>query len=350
MLKDNLGVTMQMVADEAGVSRATVSRVFSNPEIVDKETASRIKAIAARLGYIRNEAATQLASRSSDLIGLLVRDVTNEAYARLYDNLIHSVLDEGYFINAMSVGSTRNKNVGTGQAAEMKRHENKRLARLMSLRPGGIFVSTGLIKPQDILPYASQIPVIVMPHPEPHPQLNAVGYDEESNARIVSQMIIDAGHKKVGVMTALRENSLTEYIRGEGVIKHLSEAGIEVFRRPLPPIGSDALDRFFLTVAEDVKNNRYTAMSFLNDHRAIKFIIWAQEHGIKVPEDIGVVGYDGLGQASKVVGLSTLRHPVDQVCEKGASEMLGMLKGEIRSNEGRKFLFAGEPITGRTLS
>lgn len=95
---------MKMVAEEAGVSRSTVSRVLAHPDLVDPGTASKVEAVVKRLGYVRNQMATQLAARASDTIGLLLPDTVNPAYSMLYAHLLEAGHTHGLYLSTMSAG------------------------------------------------------------------------------------------------------------------------------------------------------------------------------------------------------------------------------------------------------
>lgn len=341
MARSSLRITMETVARDARVSRATVSRVLSGETPVDAKTRDRVLASCRKLGYVRNEAATQLARRSSALIGLLLRDARNPMYATLNESLLQSTSERGLFITTMSTGQT-----------SQQRREEIQLSRLVSLRPAGLFVASGLIAAQDILHYAHQVPTIVLPRYEPRLDLNVVGYDEAQHGIMLAQTVIAAGHKRVAVAVTPKFVSPAEHIRTTTIVKVLSEAGIAVTRIRGAKLFYDH-DAMFERVQDGISANRFTAIMFANDIRALEFMVRAQGTGYRIPGDIAVTGCDGLGLAVAVSGLTTVRVPVEKVCERAVAHMDRLIKSSRNTaasvTSPIRELYAGQIVNGRTL-
>lgn len=337
MENSSLGVTMETVARDAGVSRATVSRVLSGSTPVDETTRNKVLVSCRRLGYVRNEAATQLARRSSSLIGLLLRDARNPMYATLHELLLQAAWKRGLFVTTMS----------TGQLSE-KKGEAIQLSRLMSLRPAGLFVASGVILAKDIIPYTSQVPTIILPRPESHPNLNVVGYDEVAHGRMLAQTVIAAGHKRVAVNVSPKFVSVAENTRTTTMVDTLIDGGVEVTR-----IRGKSLiknhEAVFQRIYTGLKHKRFTAVMFPNDLKALEFMIRAQGAGLKVPGDIGVTGCDGLGLSVQISGLTTLKVPVEEVCLSAVNHMERMVEDGKRYREPIRELHEGTLVPGRTV-
>lgn len=333
----SLNVTMQAVAEDAGVSRATASRVFSSPEMVEERTRQRVLDSAARLGYVRNEAATQLARKSSDTIGLLLRETINPMYAHLHDCLLREAFKRELYVATMSAGDYIKD-----------RGEILRMSRLMQLRPAGIFVASGVIEARDLVPFASQVPTIVLARMTDVEGLHAVSYDEPTHARLLAEAVVSAGHSKVIVCVTARDFSRTEYLRATTIAEHLRSLGSQVWEIENQAV-MNSPESLFAAVTELMRDKGATAVMFANDFRALNFMIQAKRAGLRVPEDLGVAGCDGIGQASELSGLLSVRVPLEQVCAKAADLMKQFAVQQEEPSDPVHLRYTGHIVGGETV-
>lgn len=328
---------MQAVAKDAGVSRATASRVFSRPELVDVRTQEKVLKSARKLGYVRNEAATQLARKSSDMVGLLLREAENPAYGYLHDSILAESFKRELFVTTMSAGDYHGE-----------KGETLRMSRLMQFRPAGIYVASGLIAAQDIRPFANQVPSIVLARCVDVEGLHAVGYDEPTNARMIADAVVEAGHKRIAVCVTSTYRSRTENLRTRIMIERLREHGVEVFPIDHQPI-LDELDLLVPAVMELMTNRKVTVAMFGNDVRALKFMSAVKKLGLRIPEDIGITGCDGIGFGSELTGLLTVQVPVEQICSIAAEYMHRFIVERDIPSEPIHEFYAGKVVGGETV-
>lgn len=340
MAAQQLNVTMQTVAREAGVSRATVSRVMSESANVDDAARKKVLAAVRKLGYVRNAAAAQLARRSSNLVGLLLRDAVNPAYALLQDHLLRQAHTYGLFMVTASTGQL--------DSAIYPAEEVNILNRLLELRPSGLIIASGVIAAEEILPFATQIPTIVVPRPEPNETLHVVGYDEVANSTRIATEVARAGHRRVAVTLVPEACSRTENLRARTMVETLKAAGVSVTRLR----GAKLLDdpaATFARIMSGVDQGRYSAVMFCNDVRALRFIAEARRHDVAIPERVSVTGIDGTGLAGQVAELTTIRSPLEQVAAETMATMTRLIEADGQT-EPVKQLFPGTLVAGRTLA
>ncbi|AZA14703.1 LacI family DNA-binding transcriptional regulator [Corynebacterium choanae] len=335
-----LSVTMQTVAQHAGVSRATVSRVLSGADYVEPASKAKVLAAVEELGYVRNAAASQLAMRGSNLVGLLLRDAINPAYAHLQDHLLQEAHAHDMFVVTASTGRMDPACVKLGEVSV--------LDKLIQLRPAGLIVSSGLVPSDSIVPLARQIPTIVVPRPDPCEQLHVIGYDEVADGRIIAEAVLRAGHRHVAVTLLAKEVSATERLRAQAMSETLQAAGVTVSTIADPVVLHDhaALVRL---LKDKLIPAGVTALMFTNDARAIDFLIMAEQLGLHIPEECSVTGFDGIGQAVALSGLTTVRNPLDTVAKQAVAVMGQLLAGNIPAEPVRE-LYEGTLIAGRTLA
>lgn len=303
---------MDDVADMAGVSRATVSRVLSGSARVATSTRERVYQAIGELGYVPNLAAQQLAGAENTTLGLLLRDPRVPTYGLLHTELSEQAGEHGAGILAAVPTPTR----GADQ-------EQSSLQRLLGSRVGGLFVATGVIGSHDLRPFLSAVPVVSVGRLEADPRIPGVSYDERTHGRMIADWVIRYGHTSVAVLAVREDISLGEGIRSAATIERLRERGCDVREVPATTFGitDENLDTFIHLVREQ----RITCAIFPTDRRALGFLTLARKTGVRVPEDVSVVGLDGVGVHLSLLGLATLRVPVETVARRAVEVMMAAI-------------------------
>lgn len=304
--------TMAEVAREAGVSRATVSRVLSGSAEVAPERRDRVLAAIDALGYIPSAGAQQLAGGRSRSIGLLIRDSRNPSYGLLHSEVQRRADEAGLEVITAMPTSYRGAP-----------HEMDALRRLMALRVGGLLVATGVVRTSDLKQFAPVIPVISVGRPEDDPAIYGVSYDEVGNGRTIAEAIFDHGHRRVAVVHPPTENSLAESLRGRTASERLRECGAEVVEIPTTQFGTaaDGTER----VIDLVRVGAVSAAVFSSDLRMLDFVARAREVGIEVPRDVAVMGCDGVLHGLPYMGLASLRLPIEEVARRSVDVISQMM-------------------------
>ncbi len=333
-------VTMSDVAREANVSTATVSRFLDGMVPVLEPTRAKVMEAIKKTGYIRNEAATRLARGTSDTVGLLIRDPNNPYYG-----ILHSELQLGaaeHKLHLLTVASPPGFNPMT---------ENFGLRRLLEQRVGGILVATGTIAPDELSSFVRDVPTVVLGRPEEHPTLNTVSLDEVANARLIVDAVLSCGHKDIVVTFPETNHSglLIEHLRGTWLTRHLREAGANVITVDTPSLASADIESTHRQVIDLVRDQQVTAALFTSDMKLLGFLKAAQEAGIRVPEDVSATGFDGLLPGTELLGLATVRLPVEALARRGMEiiheEMVSDARLPVRHES-----LVGSFLPGRTLA
>jgi len=330
-----LQVRMDDVAQLAKVSRATVSRVLVGHPPVSDATRQKVLNAVRALGYVPNMMARGLATRASDLVGLLLRDPRNPAYG-----LLHSEIQAAASAHRLQLVTA------VPHWAEAADDELAALRRLLGLRVGGLLVSTGVVKARDLEPFLDSVPVVSVGRVEDHPGIYGVSYDEETNGAILADQVAAAGHQSVAVLVTGPAVSTAENCRGRSMAARLEVHGMHVVRVAADTFG--ATDEGNEDIVRLVQDGQVTAAMFPNDVRALTFVRHARASSLDVPDDVSVTGCDGVGMGLDLLGLATLRIPVEAVARR-ALEVLGDLMRD-RSAPVRHELFPGVFTPGSTLA
>ena len=301
--------TIRTVAARAGVSKSLVSLVLQNsPRVSDVKRRAVLKAVA-ELGYSPDPAARSLAERRTRTIGVVIDDLSNPWYVELLDGL-RPVLHEHGLRPLLADGRT----------------EPDAVQAMSDLRVDGIvLVGTPSASSVDqVNGLASPIPTVVAGSREPLlPTVDAVANDDERGGRLLTQHLLELGHRRIA------------HIVGEAEVGRLRRAGYESTliearlrsrvrcRRLDGHHGKEARDRPLEIVAE-----RPTAIVAANDLSAVGVLDAADELGLRVPDDLSVVGYDN-AMFSKLhrLSLTTIDSRSAEVGRVAGRALIGRLDG-----------------------
>lgn len=307
--------TMEDVARSAGVSRSTVSRVFQNAgERVSPDALIKVHEAARRLGYVHNLVASGLAMRHGRQLGLLIRDATNPAYGHLHAEMNRAVEAGGRTL--ISVTAFRHD---YGSA------EVEGLNRLIGQRVAGVFVGTGVTAAEDLVETVTATPMMILGRPNEHPQIESVSYDERTHGRLMAEQIAARGHRRIAVLTAPLLYSRVFDLRIRSLVERCAELGVTTVPVELLPV-----ERGVVRALDTARDERLSCIVCPVDYVALDLLRAASERGVRVPEDVSTVGFDGLGDGLDLLGLATLRLPVPEAARQAVARMEELL---VRAQE-----------------
>ncbi|WP_278235577.1 LacI family DNA-binding transcriptional regulator [Isoptericola sp. AK164] len=311
-------MTISDVARAAGVSVATVSKVVNNRYGVSPATAERVLGVVAELGYESSLVARSLRQQSTNVVGVLVAGF--EPYStELLKGISSAVEGTGYELLAYSGGSDGGSMVGW---------ERRSLSRLA----GTLIDAAIVVTPTLVLTEAQGIPVVAIdPHtgPEGTPTVDS---DNTSGAREAVEHLIGLGHRRIAHLGG-RTDLESARLRELGYRQALAAAGIEVDPDWVRvggywPETADAPARELL---DPPSGERPTAVFAANDQSAIHVLEVAAEKGLRVPEDLSVVGFDDIPEsASCTPPLTTVAQPLHRMGAEALRMVLDLLQGTPR--------------------
>jgi len=313
-------LTLKDIAEEAGVSTATVSNVINgNVARVSRENAARIKKIIKKKQYVPNSSARTLAAKSSRIIaGVIIGgrgvNMLKDSYnAEFFGELVCAVQERGYYL--------------------MIRYENSYEELLQSLRSwnidGAVFVGTpdAYIKKirEDI-----QIPLIFTDSYTNQKKINNVSINDFKGGLLAAEHFLRKGHTQLGFagygFEKQEKNVVTE--RLAGFLSALGERGIKVQKKRLFFVadGNSMDDVQKITTRLKTEKGGITGLFVSADKLAITLMEALAEHGLRVPADISIIGYDDLAFASTMSpNLTTIRQDIS----KKAQIAIDMLFSQI---------------------
>lgn len=313
-------VTIGDVARAAGVSIPTVSKVINQRDGVAPSTMLRVQQVVEELGYETSLVARSLRSSRTGVIGILVTEF--EPFStELLRGISRATTGTGYELLAYA---------GLLTGVDRPGWERRSLSRLSGTLIDGAIVVT----PTSALP-SSSIPVVAIdPHtgPEGHATVDA---DNEGGAVDAVEHLLALGHTRIAHLHG-RADLASAQLREAGYRRALTAAGIDVDERLLRDGGyqedqSAAAARELLMMPD-----RPTAVFAANDSSAFGVLRAAAELGLRVPEDLSVVGFDDVPQASTTTPpLTTVVQPLAELGSRAVEMLLTMLRGEVASDHVR---------------
>lgn len=299
------------VARLAGVSTATVSRALSNPGMVSEDTRAAVQAAIQTTGYRLNHAARNLRHRRTGGIVALVPNLANPFFSQILSGIASVLGPAGY---NLLIADTRT----AGAETLLDYAEPSRADGLIVL--DGSLSAAGLSGRVPVVQACEWVPGLLAPR---------VKIDNRAAARLAVDHLADLGHRRIGHVTGPRGNVLTEARIG-GVEDGLAARGLTLPPDALYPADfSLESGRMAAAVwlAQDPAR-RPTALFFASDAMACGFIGEVQRHGLTVPRDLSVVGFDDIELIAHITPpLTTIRQPRTEIGRLAAERLLAGLRG-----------------------
>ncbi|MBM7591353.1 LacI family DNA-binding transcriptional regulator [Brevibacillus fulvus] len=300
MVKKRSRVTLQQVAEHAGVSRATASKVVRGSSNVSDAAREKVFNSMKELGYIYDRVAANLRSNRSNTIGLIITDIRNPYFSDLLIGIHESLDKEGY-------------TVILGTTFDSVEKQDLLLSTMLEHRVGGILLSPVPGSSPETVERLSQfdIPIVLAARriTTDH-QFDYVGIDNVEGAKLAVQHLVAKGHQRIAFIGG-PSNSSAWQERTEGYCLALLEAGIPV-DEALIKEGPTTRQGGYETIRKVLEQpDPPTAIFCYNDIIALGALTYLDEIGIKPGQHISIVGFDDIQEASMTPpGLSTIAaHP-----------------------------------------
>lgn len=307
-------VTSVDVAKRAGVSQSAVSRVFTPGASASKRTIERVRRAAVELGYRPNVLARSLITGHSRIIGLVVAYLENHFYPEAMERLSVALQENGYhvlvFMAAPTVGDV-----------------DRVMQEIIDYQVDGLVLASVSMSSR----LASQcqafgIPVVLFNRDQDDPRLSSVTTDNVAGGQALAHHLVTLGHRRIGYLAGY-EGASTQRDREAGFREGLAAAGQELFVREVGnfehPATRDATRRMF------DRPDPPDAVFACNDHMAFATMdVLRFELGLRVPEDVSVVGFDDVPLASwPAYDLTTFRQRVNRMVAETVATLMDRIEG-----------------------
>lgn len=306
-------VTIQDVAKAAKVSVSTVSRVLNGKDDVSQDTQTRITKVIGKLGYTSNLAARSMRSRYKNLIGLVVPDIGFPYSIEIMKGVNRAIAESKFDLLLYTTGDVQ-KN-GTAM------HEQHYVSLLNnSITDGVLIVASAAADFITDSPIVAVDPHVINPN---YPSVQGMNYHGALEAM---EYLIALGHRRIGFISGRPEIG-SAVRRLQGYRDALVNAGIQVDEELIKP-GDFTQKTGFKYAAQLLQSSEPpTAIFASNDQSAIGVIQAAEELGLKIPDDLSVVGFDNISEA-KYLGLTTVDQFLEEMGYVAMQMLIKLINGE----------------------
>ena len=296
-------VTINDVSRRAGVSIATVSRVINKPEVVDSKTRELVIDAIARLGYRPNQVARGLASRSSRTIGVVVNNFSTTYYGRMLDGVDRALSPLGYKTIAES-------------SREASQGEREAWLSLLDRQCEAVVVHSDNLEDDELAMLLDRHPTCVLMNRflKSHPD-RSIYLDNVRGGSLAAEHLLKHGHREIamisGPSTFYEAND-----RASGFAETLRKDGVEL--APELTVDCNFLERSGREAMAQLLNagRKFTALFCHSDEIAAGALDTCRQHGIDVPGDLSIIGFDDMDVARHLTPkLTTIRQPLTEIGE-----------------------------------
>ncbi len=331
-------ITISDVARRANVSPSTVSNLLNGrTERMRPSTRERILQAIKELGYTPNMAARQLKTGQTSIIGLIVPSVANPFYGVFARYVEDAALEKGY-------------QVLLGNSERDPEREINYAETLWGYGVRGVIFGSSLLRLSHLQPLLEQgLYVVAFDRPAQQGDpvaIDSVGVDNRQVTRLAVKHLLALGHRRIGFVSGTLQ-TVSRLERLEGYRQTLREAGIE----PDPTLIWEGVSTGTFGDAEAFDLGRQgahtllslpqppTALITINDMFAFGVYAGARDLGLRIPEDVSVVGIDDIA-LSEIVHppLTTIRQPVREIARLAVERLIGRLQESEDSPPGHQML------------
>jgi len=325
-----MAVTIYDVARAAGVGIGTVSRVINNSPQISSKTREKVLRAIKELKYQPSAVARGLASKRTNTIACIVPFLTGYFYFELLNGVQQAIRKKGYDLILYSV-------------SVMEKKETFFKKTLQERKVDGVLLVSLTISDQYVSKYQqANFPIVLLD--SYHARLDSISIENRQGAFIATEHLIKLGHRKIGMING-HLNSVPAIHRLQGFKKALTEHGIAFEDRYL--VSSDFFDDEQVSYNHGFnKQAGYVAMKHLlasnngypdaifvsSDIQAIGAIKAIQQYGLRIPEDIAIIGFDGI-ELSEYLGLTTMEQPMFEMGMIAAERLIHKIQNG-NNNEG----------------
>ena len=308
-------VTLERVAQAAGVSPSTVSRILNGTARVSEAKQQAVEAAIRDLGFRPNPVARGLAGGRTLSIGVLTQTISSPFYGEALHGIEDRLGQAGYIPIFVS---------GHWREAE----ERKALDALLARRVDGLIVLAGRLPNRALQAATKAVPLVVVGRELEGRGAFGLNFDNRAGAAMVTQHLIDSGHARIAHIAGEPGHGDAKE-RLAGYREALERAGLPFDPALVTP--GDYTETGGLIAVNRLLDARlpFTAIFAANDQTAIGAALGLYRRNVRVPDDVSLVGFDDLAPARFAIPpLTTVRQPVYEMGFEAAGAMLALLREE----------------------
>lgn len=310
----NPAITLEMVAKEAGVSPSTVSRILNSTARVRESKVRAVKAAIDKLQFVPNPVARSLARGKSMSIGVVIQNIDSPFYGQALGAIEKRLFSAHY--SALFVS-------GHWRQAD----ERICVAHLLSRRVDGIILVTSCLPDEELLSLSRKIPLVLTGRRIMGDLIYSLDVDSTPGARLATEYLIEQGHRRIAFLAGPADRP--DAIQRFGGYK----AALAAHKIPIDmkcvALGDYTEEGGYAAMGRLLDSgSKFTAVFAANDESAYGAMLALHRRGLKVPQDVSLVGYDDLPTSSfRVPPLTTVHRSIGEVGKGAAEVVMDLIEG-----------------------
>jgi len=310
--------TLVEVARAARVSPSTVSRILNGTARVAEAKQKAVKAAIARLNFRPNPVAHGLRKGRRMIIGVLAPEVDSPWFGSVFRGVMDTLAGTD-FVPLVSGGSTE------------RQAEAARVRDLLARRVDGVIIVNCRLTDEELRRFSADAPMVVSGRSLRGDGLFSMKLDNALGGELATRHLLELGHTRIAHLEGPHDH-LDAVDRATGYRNALREAGVRLDPGLVVPAGFHTLDG--LAAVEKLLDSRrsFTAVFTANDECAYGVRLGLHRRGLRVPEDVSLVGFDDLLFSRFITPpLTTVRQPLEEIGRRAARSLLELLHGRAPS-------------------
>lgn len=310
-------VTIKDVAKVAGVSYSTVSRALSGSAEISADTRDRILQVCKEMNYTANTVARAMVMKSTKLLGLILTDVNNPFMSELAYHIDRQARARGY--NIILCNSSRNL------------EQERELFELMIGRQvdGIVLIPSGPESYDTLHPYLDRIPTVFVGENLREVPESYVSVDNYQGARVGVEYLYKLGHRDI-LYFGRRRGSTTHQLRADGYTAACRD--LELTPQYCNNTFSSTTIKYGYQLAKQLfaQERHFSAIFAATDTNALGIMQAAEENGIRIPEDISLLGFDNIRDSGLPrINLTTIEQPKKMLASVAVDSLLDKIQNEL---------------------
>lgn len=339
-------ITIKDIAKMCGCGVSTVSRALNNHPDINEETRKKIMAVVKEYNFVPNNSARNLKITDSKTIAILIKGIANPFFMKMIKVIENEIRRQKYSLIIQHVDHNQDE---VDVAIELERE--KKLKGIIFL--GGYFNHTK--EKLDAISVPFVISTVNMTE-QYSVNYSSIAVDDVKESYKIVDYLIKLGHKKILLISADLEDESIGKLRKVGYEKALRDNGIDFDESLIIPMSDDSdaysMKAGFEAMEEALKRKLdFTAVFAVADAVAIGACRALADAGKKIPEDVSVVGFDGIDNAKYYSPrITTIRQPFEEMADETISLLFKYIDGTKSADEARQKLFEGELLIGESTA
>ena len=337
-------ITIKDIAKMCGCGVSTVSRALNNHPDINEETRNKIMSVVSEYNFVPNNSARNIRISDSKTIAILIKGISNPFFMKMIRVMEKEIQKRKYSLIIQHVEYNQDE---VDAAIELEKE--KRLKGIIFL--GGYFNHT---KEKLV---AIKVPFVISTvnmSEEYTGNYSSVAVDDVEESSKMVNYLCKLGHKRILLICAYEDDESIGMLRKEGYKRALINNGIEIDESLIVPMSCDAdaysMNAGYLSMQKSIeKGLEFSAVFGISDAIAIGAMRALADAGIKIPDEVSVVGFDGIDNANYYIPrLTTIRQPIEEMAKESINLIFKYIDGEKDCHKPMRMLFEGQLIEGES--